>query len=181
MLAGIGLYALLPSVDDVFSGMRAVRTADWRWLGAAPAASALSYVAAAVVLPRAAGRRLRPPLRAGLAAFAGVLRHLRQAGTLPAGAVGVTSSYVTASAAAFGLELGLSLPEVATAYHAGAALASACRRRPAWALRRQRWPRPWWRSAPRSAQPSPRCSPCLVTFWLPILPGLLALRAHGAV
>lgn len=299
VLAGLGLYALLPSVGELSAGMRAVQTADWRWLGAALAASALSYVAAAVALSGAAGRalaplptvvgqlaasfanrvtpaglgalalnarllersgltrpaavgavaltsaagvvvhvsllgtalvwlarsrdgavvelggglpswaavalglaalsavggvlltpigrrRLLPPLRAGSAAFAGVLRHPRQAGTLLTGAVGVTSSYIAAIAAsAAALDLGLSLPEIATAYLAGAALASAV-------------PTPSGLGAAEAALAAalvavgaalgPAVATVLafrlVTFWLPILPGVLALRwlrAHGAV
>ena len=117
-------------------------------------------------------------LLAGTACLRTTLRRPRQAAALFLGSAAVTLSYVAALAStAAALRLDLSLLEVAAAYLAGAALASAV-------------PTPSGLGAAKAALSAslvavgatvgPAVAAVLafrlVTFWLPILPGALALH-----
>lgn len=60
-VAGVAVYALLPSLAELPAAADAARSARWTWLGGAAAASAGSYLAAAVALSSAANRPLPLP------------------------------------------------------------------------------------------------------------------------
>lgn len=149
-----------------------------------PSVAVLAVVAVAmavvglVLLSPVGKRRLLPPLRQAMGELAATVRRPRQAAALLAGSAGVTLSYITALAAAalaFGLDL--SFLQVAAVFLAGQALAAAA-------------PTPGGLGAAEAAltagfvalgaSTAPALAAVLsfrlVTFWLPIGPGALAIR-----
>ena len=135
-------------------------------------------VAGLLLLSPVGKRRLLPPVRQAMGELAATVGRPRQAAALLVGSAGVTSSYVTALAAAaraFGLDL--SFLEIAAVFLAGQALAAAA-------------PTPGGLGAAEAALTAgfvalgAGTAPALAavlgfrlaTFWLPIGPGALAMR-----
>ena len=164
------------AVDDagVFQRLRAsLPTGIVLWVIAA------AIVLGGLVLVSPLGkRRLFPVLRRAVHELSVTFRQPRQAVTVLAGSAGVTLSYIAAlAAAARAFDLDLSFLEIAAVFLAGAALAAAA-------------PTPGGLGAAEAALTAgfialgsgtaPAIAAVLgfrlVTFWLPIAPGFLALR-----
>lgn len=91
LAGGAALYAFLPSLAELSTGVDAVRDASWGWLAAALAASTAGYLAAAVALTAAADRSLAVLPTAGAQLAASFANRVTPAGL---GALAVNARFL---------------------------------------------------------------------------------------